>query len=293
MKYHTVQINGGAGKSVMFSGVIKNLQKSFPEHKHIVITGYPEVLINDPNFYRVYKLGSTPYFYEDFVRGSDNIISSAEPYNESHYLKGEQHLISTWSSMLQAGDEFQHPEMFISVREFEVFKNQFIAKFGEIKKPLLVINPFGGINKDVKYNWNRDIPPMQAQLLVDALKQDYAIVQICMNEQIKLKNCLNFSASLRELCCLLMMASKRILIDSFCQHAAAALQLPSTVLWITNTPKVFGYDIHTNIIAKEPDNIIHKIDSTLQEHNFTGSWNHYYPYNDSNVFNISEIVDTL
>ena len=45
-------------------------------------------------------------------------------------------------------------------------------------------------------------------------------------------------------------SKKRLLIDSYLQHAAASLNLPSVVLWACNSPRVFGYKIHTNISAK-------------------------------------------
>lgn len=292
MSYLTVQINGGAGKTVMFSAVIKNLKETYSSHKIISVTNFPELLLNNPNIFRCYKTGVTPYFYEDFVVNDGDIISSLDPYGDSQYLKGENHLISIWSRLLGATEQFKNPEIFITKREFDHFYNKNFQEFGKANKPLLVINPFGGAQKDVPYSWNRDIPPNQAQELVDVLSQKYLVVQVGREDQIKLKNCLHFSSSLRGVCCLLKLAKKRILIDSFCQHASAALNLPSTVVWITNKSKVFGYNIHKNILAKDPENFIHKIDSFAQEQNFIGTWNHYYPYNDSNVFNISEIVDS-
>jgi hypothetical protein len=44
-----------------------------------------------------------------------------------------------------------------------------------------------------------------------------------------------------------MVSKKRLLIDSFAQHACAALNLPSVVCWIGNSEGVFGYDTHQNI----------------------------------------------
>ena len=53
--------------------------------------------------------------------------------------------------------------------------------------------------------------------------------------------------NIRGIISLLQQADKRILIDSFSQHMAAALDLPSTVYWVTTKPEMLGYTIHSNI----------------------------------------------
>ena len=66
------------------------------------------------------------------------------------------------------------------------------------------------------------------------------------------------------------MSNARILIDSSLQHAAAAMGMKSTVLWIGTNPTVFGYDSHDNIIADlgEETNLP---DSYLFDYNFNGA----------------------
>jgi hypothetical protein len=76
-------------------------------------------------------------------------------------------------------------------------------------------------------------------------------------------------------------------------HIATALNLPSTVAWVGTNPKVFGYEIHKNILANEP----------TREYNFDHP--HYQkhllfqdistiPYNDLNeVFDVNKIIDSL
>ena len=49
---------------------------------------------------------------------------------------------------------------------------------------------------------------------------------------------------------MLLQSEKSVFIDSFAQHLAAALDLPSTVCWVTTNPVVFGYDIHDNVFAE-------------------------------------------
>ena len=96
-----------------------------------------------------------------------------------------------------------------------------------------------------------------------------------------------------ELVSILLNSDKRILIDSCLQHAAAALKLPSVVLWNGTSPKVFGWDMHTNIKAETPANF--KLPgSYLFDFDFTGV-EAEYPYvdEDEEIFNFDEIVEAV
>lgn len=293
---YVINITGGAGKNLMFSGVAKNIKKSFPNHNLIVLTPYPQLLINNPSIDRVYQTGSTPYLYEDLVsNNSKNIVSSIEPYGDGQYILEKEHLIQTWSRLLGAESDMQIPEIFINSRELNAFVNINREKFQNYKYPILVINPFGGPTQDMKYNWNRDLPVDIAQTLVNFYREKgYLVVQVSRKDQIQLDNVVPFEGNFRDICCLLKISQKRILIDSFCQHASAALGLPSTVCWITNKPKVFGYEMHDNILAKKGSLETSHIDSVFRNDNWDGSWLYSYPYEDNeSIFDISEIIDSV
>jgi hypothetical protein len=91
---------------------------------------------------------------------------------------------------------------------------------------------------------------------------------------------------------LLQNSSKRILIDSSLQHAAAALNLPSTVLWIGTSPTLFGYTQHQNIIASLPRRSNQLIDSSLFDYQF--AHNEYQcPYMDVEEIFSQEILNKL
>ena len=85
---------------------------------------------------------------------------------------------------------------------------------------------------------------------------------------------------------MLTSSSKRLLIDSSSMHIASALNLPSVVGWIGTNPKVFGYDMHTNIVANEP---------TKEVNIERNSYTKYLLYEDISTLpynNFSEIFDT-
>ena len=95
-----------------------------------------------------------------------------------------------------------------------------------------------------------------------------------------------------ELLYLLTMSEKRLLIDSSLQHGAAALKLPSTVLWVATNPKIFGYDLHDNIVA----NISKTIplpDSYLFDYNFHGSLHECPIFEGDVLFDFDKIINSL
>jgi len=292
-----VNIHGGAGKNILFTGVAKNIKATYPDHNLIVITPYIELLINVPFIDRVYKSGITPYLYDDIVSTSkDNICYSVDPYNDNGYLNEREHLIQTWSRALNVNTDMQLPEMHLTYREIENFNQTFLQEIIKAggNKPILVIQPFGGPENNQKYNWCRDIPVRQAQELTDRLSENYVVVQIAKDTQTKLERCVHFSSGLRDIACLLQVAKKRILIDSFGQHCSTALNLSSTVCWITNKPHVFGYPQNINVLANQSHNKnIHRVDSIFQSDNWEGTFNHYYPYNNDEVFDVNLILDTI
>jgi hypothetical protein len=96
-----------------------------------------------------------------------------------------------------------------------------------------------------------------------------------------------------ELFSLLVVAKKRVLIDSSLQHAAAALNLKSTVLWVGTSPKVFGYKLHTNIEAKLPQTANQLIGSYTFDYQFENNI-HECPYmNINDIFNTDLILSSI
>jgi hypothetical protein len=96
-----------------------------------------------------------------------------------------------------------------------------------------------------------------------------------------------------ELFSLVAASSKRVLIDSCLQHAAAALKLPSTVLWIGTAPENFGYDLHTNVKSLPPQGNVKLIDAYLFDASFEGV-PHECPYNDVNeMFDLKQLDKAL
>jgi hypothetical protein len=96
-----------------------------------------------------------------------------------------------------------------------------------------------------------------------------------------------------ELFGMLTVSSKRFLIDSSLQHAAVAINLPSVVFWVGTSPQVFGYGIHTNIVANKINNKNHLIGSYLFDYQFDYNI-HECPYSSlEEMFDLEKVVSVL
>jgi len=104
----------------------------------------------------------------------------------------------------------------------------------------------------------------------------------------------NEQLSNTELCGLLELTDKRLLIDSSLQHAAAAFNLPSTVLWNATSSVIFGHDLHDNIQAK-PKPVKPLPGSYLFDYQFDANENEF-PYEEEdleNLYDVDQIVASL
>lgn len=82
-------------------------------------------------------------------------------------------------------------------------------------------------------------------------------------------------------------------MDSFGQHAAAALNKPSTVLWVVNSPIVFGYNMHTNITANPETTTPELRNAYLGKYNIAGDPLEFPYNNESEIFNVDAVINSL
>ena len=290
MKNIIFQVNGGIGKSIMATAVCRAIKKAYPDYNLIVLTGYPEVFIGNPNIFRFYRSGMAPYLYEDFVKGDDTIFMCDEPYLAKGYLNKTKHLTEAWCEILGVKYDGPKPDLFLNPIEINKTRIQ-----GQNGKPVLIFQPFGGGSKDVQYSWNRDIPPHQAQIIANTLAQKYHVVQFCREDQFKLQNVQVIHAPFRDMFGLILNSQARLGIDSFMQHAAAAFNLTTTVAWITNSPVTFGYKTHKNVEPNKKLKIVNNnnVEGYIEKYDFSGHRVHDYPYDTPDVFDLNDIIKTL
>ena len=67
-------IEGGIGKHIAATAVVECYKKKYPDTDIIIVCAWAEVFLNNPFIYRVYKAGTSPYFYEDYIYDKDVLL---------------------------------------------------------------------------------------------------------------------------------------------------------------------------------------------------------------------------
>jgi len=282
-------IEGGIGKSIMATAVLKAIKKQYKKANIIVVTGYPDVFIANPNVNKVLKFDQLSGMYEQNIMNKECKVFVSDPYHTTDFITESKHLIQIWCEMFGLQYDGEMPELFLLKAEKEYFE-----PFYRLDKPILAIQPNGGaVNQPLKYSWTRDIPAPIVEEVIECYKNDYAILHIKREDQIVYPNTLQALDSFRSIMVALSLSQKRLLIDSSAMHIATALNLPSTVAWIGTNPKVFGYDMHKNIVANEPTRQVDMNHSNYQKYLLFQDIS-TIPYNDLNeVFDKKLIISSL
>ena len=279
------------GKNIAGTSLVKSIKEKYPDRKLIMVTSWPEVYLNNMDVDRVYQLGQSPYFYEDYIENKDVIISKHEPYHQTDHITKKKHLIHNWCDLMGLEYKSQIPVIIPN------YPQGMLLGLWKRNKPIMVIQTSGGPMDGQKYSysWTRDIPIEIAQQIVKKYQNDYHVIQITRTDGYPLDGVerMDTKMSNMELFSLMVASEKRVLIDSSLQHAAAALNKKSTVLWVGTSPKVFGYNIHTNIEAKLPQRANQLIGSYTFDYQFENNI-HECPYmNVKDMFSIEDVLHSI
>lgn len=290
-KYFIWHIQGGMGKNIAGTSLVESIKQKYPDRKLIMVTTWPEVYLNNLNIHRVYQMGQTPYFYQDYIENKDVIISKHEPYHQTEHITKQKHLIHNWCDLMGLQYTGQIPVIIPN------YPQSMLLGLWNRPKPIMVIQTCGGPmdNQKYSYSWARDIPLEVAQEIVKKFKQKYHIIQVTRTDGYYLEGVerLDKKMSNMELFSLMVSSKKRVLIDSSLQHASAALNQKSTVLWVGTSPKVFGYKLHTNIEVKLPQRANQLIGSYTFDYQFESNI-HECPYmNVKDMFDIEKILQSI
>ncbi len=283
------QIDGGLGKHIMATAMVKVLRKRYKNAHIIISAAYPDVFLNNPHINECFNTNQMNGAYLKYVKDQDCKIFVADPYHHTSFITEKEHLYKTWCKIYGLHYNNEQPELYLTQPETDYFK-----PFYNTEKPIMVIQPNGGpINQPFKYSWTRDIPESTVNEIIQHYKDSYSIVHIKREDQYTYPDTMQALDGFRSIAILLQLSKKRLLIDSFGQHLAAALNLKSTVCWITTKPKIFGYKLHDNIQAnpftKEP-----QIQNTVYQPFDLSQDIHSIPYyNLDEVFDSNKIIESL
>ena len=282
------QINGGIGKVIAGTAICASIKAQYPDAKLIVVSGYPDVFLGNKNVDRAYAFGQQAYFYKEYIENQEIMVFGHDPYLDAKHIKQEEHLIETWCRIYGLPVTKTVGELFLTQREIDFFSKKFVSD-----KPILLLQTNGGAESDQKYSWARDIPSYVVENVIYQFKDEYNIVHIRRDDQLQYEGTFGVSDTFRALLVLISLSEKRLLMDSFGQHAAAALDKPSTVLWICNSPKVFGYDMHTNIEANPETTSPELRNAYLSKYNIGGDPIEFPYAKETDIFTVDQIIKSL
>ena len=290
-KFCVFYLECGLGKNIAATALVKDLKEKHKDRKLIMVVSYPEIFLNNPNVDRVYRVGMTSNFYEDFIKDKDTIVFRHEPYFQSAHIMLQKHLIENWADLLGIKYTKQLPILYPNMIQKNMMHNW------TREKPTMVIQTGGGAAQSEQvYSWSRDIPFPIASLIVESYKKDYHIIQVTRQNGYKLEGVevVTQQMSNFEMFSIIAASEKRILIDSSLQHAAAGMGLKSTVLWVGTSPINFGYEgIHQNVLANKPSGSTKMIDSMFFEYSLEGQI-HECPYNNvEDIFDIVKVFNAI
>lgn len=287
-EYIVFHSEGGHGKQIMATAVIRAIKKAYPNKKIIWTTSWDGPAFYNPNLFRFYTLNHVQYFFTDFIK-EDTKIFRQEPYLTEDHIMNRKHLTETWCDMFGIPYDGYKPELYINPREIEIARD----KIKPDNRPIMLLQTHGGGgNQYSKKSWFRDMPIEIAQKLANYFSKSYRVLHIRNGDQPALQNTEPLNLPHRELYAVFLLSSKRLFIDSFSQHVAAALGLQSTVLWIGNKPEVFGYSEHINI---QPNaNYVRELTkfSYLDKFSIDGQVQQF-PYDTVNLFDINKIIEAV
>ena len=292
-KYVIWHIEGGLGKNIMATALCNDIKQQYPDRKFILVCSYPELFLNFKCIDKVYHSGHRSYFYESYIKDKDVLIFKHDPYSQTGHITKKNHVIKSWCELLNIEYKNQQPQLPFNYAQVEATNNN------PPQKPTLLLQTTGGASSvelnPAPYNWVRDIPYKLAFNIVNHFKDRYYIVHLTKPSGYILDNVERVDAKipLTKLYKIIFDSDKRILIDSAIQHACAAFNLKSDVLWVGTSPTLYGYNLHNNIIANKPTIANHLFNSYTYDYEFQDNELEcpYLNYND--IFNTKNVLDNL
>lgn len=279
-------------KDLIGTSVISSYKKAYPDVKIIVVTHFPEIWLHNPDVFRVFRHGQTPFFYDDFVKDKNSKIFAQDPYLKTESIKKQKHLAEIWCDMCGVKHDGSLPKIVLTQREEEV---AFRLSRSENNEPMLLIEPFATFKRGntQPLTWPKDLPPDLAQKIVNyARSHGYNVVQVKNPNQPQIIGAKVLNFSLRLNFALIKHSQKRLFVDSAMQHVSAGMNLPAVVTWLWSHPDHTGYKLHKNYFAKIDTDLKNMVDSFSPQFDISGQIENS-PANLNSAYNADEIINLL
>lgn len=263
-----VTVEGGLGKNVMFTAMLKELAKKY--EKIYVLSPYFDVFKACPYVTDAFPMGQVSTLYQQLCLSDDCDVLWKEPYTNQKFIKKQVHLFDAWAEELgitlsqkamdMTPEISRYAELpLVKTQTEELLKQLNGQKFILIQlcggqSPLAPqfdkdgkLIPYNDHNEGLKRNYYR------GQELVDLLKKTYPkhrILHFALPNEPSYEGADKVQAPylvFHELC---KHADKVVCTDSSLQHLATGVCKDVTVIWGETRPEHFGYSCNKNICAK-------------------------------------------
>ena len=248
MKY-TLVINGGIGKHICATTMLRFIKEQEPDARLTVISGYPEVFLFNPRIYRNLH-HMTSYVFDDYICGTD--FRAGDPYMLKEYFMDEKHMSAVYPLAYRFNNMNTdiYPELFLN--EEETLKaQQFIS---QARGPIITVQVTGGNQmmnpcKDPRILTPRDMKQDAAQKIVDLCNaRGFSVFQVALPQEYKLRNVLCFNnLPFRAYMAMIPQIAGHIGIDSAMMHAVAAFRKPGLIFWNNTRLNNLGYPHMANV----------------------------------------------
>ena len=264
-----INVEGGLGKNIMLTSILKELKEK---------GGYDEVYVISP-YHDVFKVCSavTDAFqpglgtlYQELVLDPDCDVLWKEPYSNQKFIKKECHLFDAWAAefgitLADKADTYI-PCLDKVVEEYPALRQIADEKMNEWNHNFCLVQFTGGqspLTPQVDQNGN-PVPYMNAQeaikrnyakgeQVVQLLKEkwpDTAVVHFGLPNEPSVNGAIKIEVPYLTYRLLAAEAKEIICIDSSLQHLATGVNDNVTVIWGETRPEHFGYACNRNVAAK-------------------------------------------
>lgn len=139
-------IDGGIGKVICSTGIVKALAEKFPDKKIVVMSGYPDIYEHNLYVHRNFHFQNTLNFYEDyFVERNDTYVIKIEPYTDYDYVSKKEHITRVWANAIGLEDKIYQPYIRFLDTELTMAKKFIDEKTKKDKSKFVMLQWVGGM----------------------------------------------------------------------------------------------------------------------------------------------------
>ena len=264
MKFDLFVLEGGIGKQVAFTALIKELKK---RNGVAILTPYVDIFVGIPEVDAVYDMASTPLTPE-FFRKFNNIYHQ-DAY-KGNYEKGDYHLIDAYCDICHISKVDRKPylpqKFAVSVPEGKYVIVQFSG--GQSPINFNAQSSYQTNNMRIGRNYVEN-----AQEIVDYLiSKGYKVIQYGLPNEPRFKGILTYDMPYMNYLELIRKAEFIVAIDSSLMHLTASTDTKGVILWGMTSPQQLGYKQFTNLESDLPqvvkinsEKIYKAIDASIQD----------------------------